>query len=97
MTPNLSDLRKIARKRSKYLRDSEKGLMSRAASMQRKLNAYVLNMLVPTFQMRNNRLTNTANNLNKVNNVSGLKKFMKNVVDLAMLEYYEKLCSVLLL
>tara|TARA_R100000654_G_scaffold16619_2_gene34880 strand:+ start:311 stop:1186 length:876 start_codon:yes stop_codon:yes gene_type:complete len=89
MTPNLSDLRKIARKRSKYLRDSEKGLMSRAASMQRKLNAYVLNMLVPTFQMRNNRLTNTANNLNKVNNVSGLKKFMKNVVDLAMLEYYE--------
>jgi len=86
----MSDLRKIARKRSKYLRDAESGLLSRSDTMQRKLNAYVLNTLVPSLQMRNNQLTNTASNLNKVNKVSGLKRFMKTVVDLAMLEYYEK-------
>ena len=90
MLPNISDLRKIARKRSKYLRDAESGLLSRSDTMQRKLNAYVLNTLVPSLQIRNNRLTNTASNLNKVNKVSGLKRFMKTVVDLAMLEYYEK-------
>jgi hypothetical protein len=90
MLPNMSDLRKIARKRSKYLRDAESGLLSRSDTMQRKLNAYVLNTLVPSLQMRNNQLTNTASNLNKVNKVSGLKRFMKTVVDLAMLEYYEK-------
>ena len=86
----MSDLRKIARKRSKYLRDAESGLLSRSDTMQRKLNAYVLNTLVPSLQMRNNQLTNTASNLNKVNKVSGLKRFMKTVVDLALLEYYEK-------
>ena len=86
----MSDLRKIARKRSKYLRNAESGLLSRSDTMQRKLNAYVLNTLVPSLQMRNNRLTNTASNLNKVNKVSGLKRFMKTVVDLAMLEYYEQ-------
>ena len=86
----MSDLRKIARKRSKYLRDAESGLLSRSDTMQRKLNAYVLNTLVPSLQMRNNQLTNTASNLNKVNKVSGLKRFMKTVVDLAMLEYYEQ-------
>lgn len=90
MTPNLTDLRKIARKRSKYLRGSEAGLLSRAASMERKLNAYVLNTLVPSLQMRNNKIINTTANLNKVNKVAGLKRFMKTVVDLAMLEYYEK-------
>jgi hypothetical protein len=90
MTPNLTDLRKIARKRSKYLRGSEAGLLSRAASMERKLNAYVLNTLVPSLQMRNNTIINTTANLNKVNKVAGLKRFMKTVVDLAMLEYYEK-------
>lgn len=88
--PTVTELKKLARKRSAILRSSEKGLLSRAASMQRKLNAYVLNTLLPSLDIRGNQISNTNANLNKVNKASGLKNFMKNVVNLKMFEYYTK-------
>ena len=90
MLPNLTDLRKIARSRSSLLRTAEKGLLSRAATMERKLNAYVLRTLIPSMQIRNSKLVNTAVNLKKINKATGLKRFMHTVVDAAMYDYYDK-------
>tara|TARA_R110002096_G_scaffold27031_5_gene83096 strand:+ start:198 stop:1070 length:873 start_codon:yes stop_codon:yes gene_type:complete len=90
MPPKITDLRKLARGRSSLLRTAEKGLLSRATTMQRKLNAYVMRILMPSLQIKNNKLVNSSVNLRKINKASGLKSFMHNVIDLAMFEYYDK-------
>ena len=57
--------------------------------MERKLNAYVLRTLIPSMQIRNSKLVNTAVNLKKINKATGLKRFMHTVVDAAMYDYYD--------
>lgn len=90
--PKLKDLENKARKRSKTLRDSEKGLLSTAEKLQRRLNAYVLNFLLPglEYNEQTNTIKNTNANLKKINEAKGLKRFLKNVINLGFLEYYEK-------
>lgn len=88
MLPTITDLKKIARKRSALLRSSEKGLLDRSASLERRLNAYVLNTLIPSLQIRNNKILNTNSNLKKINNPSRLKSFLKNVINASLYEYY---------
>ncbi len=88
--PTVTELRKLARKRSKLLRQSESGLMSRASTMERKLNRYVLDTLLPKLEISDsNTIRNTTANLNKVNKATGLKKFMKNVVNVEMFKFYD--------
>jgi hypothetical protein len=82
--PTITELRKIARQRSSILRNSEKGLLARANSMERKLNAYLLGTFFPS------KVKNTTFNLKKINKATGLKKFIKNVVNVAMFGYYDK-------
>ena len=72
------------------LRKAEKGLLKKAETLERKLNAYMLNTLLPSLDMSNGKVTNTAANLTKVNKATGLKKFMRTVVNAAMFEYYDK-------
>ncbi len=95
MLPNITDLRKIARGRSSRLRTAEKGLLSRAATMERKLNAYVLRILLPSMQIRNHKLVNSSVNLKKINKATGLKSFMHEIIDAAMFDYYDKQFSAL--
>ncbi len=90
MLPRITDLRKIARARSSYLRAAESGLLTKAKSQERKLNSYVLRTFIPSLQIRNNRVINTSANLKKINKASGLKRFLKEVVNLALFNYYEK-------
>ena len=90
MLPNITDLKKIARGRSSFLRAAEAGLMAKTRTQERKLNSYVLRTFIPSLQIRNNRVINTAANLKKVNKASGLKSFIKEVVNFALFEYYEK-------
>jgi hypothetical protein len=90
MLPNITDLKKIARGRSSFLRAAEAGLMAKTRTQERKLNSYVLRTFIPSLQIRNNRVINTAANLKKVNKASGLKRFIKEVVNFALFEYYEK-------
>lgn len=87
--PTVTELRKLARKRGATLRGAESGLMDKAKAQERKLNRYVLNTLIPSLDISNNRVKNTNANLKKINKAGGLKKFIKNVVNLAMFEYYE--------
>lgn len=87
--PTVTALRKQARKRSSLLRKSEKGLLTRSATMERKLNAYVLSILLPSLDISNNQVKNTNANLKKINKASGLKSFIKKVVNVAMLDYYD--------
>jgi hypothetical protein len=87
--PTVTELRKQARIRSASLRAAEKGLLTRSATMQRSLNAYILNFFLPTLDVSNNQIKNTNANLKKVNNASGIKAFMKKVVNVAMLDYYD--------
>lgn len=86
----LTDLRKVARKRSALLRSSEKGLLQRAATMERRLNAFVLNNLLPSLDISGGRIKNSQANLKKINKASALKRFIKNTVNVAMFEYYDK-------
>jgi hypothetical protein len=90
--PKLKDLENKARKRSETLRDSETGLLSTAEKLQRRLNAYILNFLLPglEYNEQTNTIKNTNANLKKINEAKGLKRFLKNVVNLGFLEYYEK-------
>lgn len=87
--PTVTELRKVARDRSRILRESEKGLLNRTSSLERRLNAYVINSLIPSLEISNNRVKNTNANIKKINKAGGLKKFVKNVVNLAMFDYYE--------
>jgi len=86
----IKELRKVARKRSRMLRRAESGLLKRAGNMERKLNAYLLNILLPSLDISNGNITNTQANLRKINSASGLKNFIKNVVNLEMFKYYDK-------
>lgn len=90
MLPNITDLKKIARGRSSFLRAAESGLMSKTATTERKLNSYVLRTFIPSLQIRNNKVINTSSNLKKINKASGLKSFIKEVVNFYLFEYYEK-------
>ena len=90
MLPNITDLKKIARGRSSFLRAAESGLMARTATMERKLNAYVNSIFIPSLQIRNNKVINTSANLKKINKASGLKRFIKTVVNEYLFSYYEK-------
>ena len=49
--PTITELRKLARKRSAILRASESGLIKKAKSQERKLNKYVLDTLLPSFDI----------------------------------------------
>ena len=81
--PTVTELRASARKRSSLLRKAESGLMSRSATMERKLNSYVLTELMPRLEISDsNTIKNTTANLQKVNKASGLKSFMKRVINL---------------
>lgn len=88
--PTVTYLRKIARKRSSILRASESGLLDKTASQERKLNSYVLNTLVPSLEIDSNTNTikNTNVNLKKINKAGGLKRFIKNVINVSLNEYY---------
>ena len=88
MLPTITDLKKIARQRSALLRASEKGLLERTATLERKLNTYILNTLIPSLDIRNNRITNTNRNLKIINNPASLKTFIKNVVNADLYKYY---------
>ena len=88
MLPNVTDLKKIARKRSALLRSTEKGLLDRSTTLERRLNAYVLNTLIPSLQISNNKIVNTNSNLKKINNPSSLKTFLKNVINASLYDYY---------
>lgn len=90
MLPNITDLKKIARGRSSFLRAAESGLMARTATTERKLNAYVTRTFIPSLQIRNNKVINTSANLKKINKASGLKRFIKEVVNQYLFDYYEK-------
>lgn len=90
--PKLKDLETKARKRSKTLRDSETGLLSTAEKLQKRLNAYVLDFVLPglEYNEQTNTIKNTNANIKKINEAKGLKRFLKNVVNLGFFEYYEK-------
>lgn len=88
--PTITELRKIARKRSSILRTSESGLIDKAKSQERKLNRYVLDTLLPSFDInaQTNTLKNTNANLKKINRASGLRRFIRKVVNVFMNDYY---------
>jgi len=88
--PRVTDLKKIARKRSSILRASESGLIKKTTSQERRLNSYVLNTLIPSLEIEGGRIKNTNANLKKINKAGGLKKFVKNVINGQMYEYYLK-------
>lgn len=88
--PKLTDIRKNARNRSSSLRASESDLLTKAKALQGRLNAYVLNRLLPTLDISNGQVKNTTNNLRKVSTLKSLKIFIKNVVNASMYDYYTK-------
>jgi hypothetical protein len=91
MPPTVTELRKKARERAALLRKSEKGLLSKASAMQRRLNSYVLNYFLPSLQINeNNTIKNTNANLKKANKAGGLKRFIKKVVNVSMFDYYDQ-------
>jgi len=87
---NLNDLNKIARKRSTFVDSSEKGLISKAATLQRRLNAYVTKVLIPSLDIKNGSIVNSSTNLKKINKVAALKRFVRDVINLNLYEYYNK-------
>lgn len=95
MPPTVTELQKEARKRGALLRKSESGLMTRASSLQRRLNSYVTSKLLPSLDISNGQIRNTTANLKKINKATGLKKFMREVVNAAMYDYYAKQFSSL--
>ncbi len=91
MPPTVTELRKKARERAALLRKSEAGLLAKASAMQRRLNAYVLNYFLPSLEINdNNTIKNTNANLKKANKAGGLKRFIKNVVNVSMFDYYDQ-------
>lgn len=88
MLPSLTELKKIARQRSALLRASEKGLLKRTATLERKLNTYILNTLIPSLDIRNNTIINSNRNLKLINNPASLKIFIKNVINADLYKYY---------
>ena len=91
MPPTVTELRKKARERAALLRKSETGLLDKANALQRRLNAYILNYFLPTLEVNdNNTIKNTNANLKKANKAGGLKRFIKNVVNVAMYDYYDQ-------
>lgn len=88
--PTVTSQQKIARIRGKLLRQSEKGLMKIAGSQERKLNNYVLNNLLPELDISGGQIKNTTANLRKINRATGLKAFIKKVVNVFMFGYYDK-------
>lgn len=86
--PKLKDIRSNARKRSAILRIAEGGLMEKASASQSRLNAYVLNELLPSLDIENGRVKSTTSNLRKASQLKGLKKFLRNVVNASMYDYY---------
>ena len=87
--PKLKDIRSNARKRSAILRIAEGGLMDKASASQSRLNAYVLNELLPSLDIENGRVKSTTSNLRKASQLKGLKKFLRNVVNASMYDYYD--------
>ncbi|MCW8966606.1 MAG: hypothetical protein OQK82_07980, partial [Candidatus Pacearchaeota archaeon] len=90
MLPTVKALQKEARKRGAMLRKSESGLLSNAASMQDKLDSYIINTFLPSLDISNGQIKNTTTNLKKINKATGLKKFMRDVVNASMYAYYDK-------
>ncbi len=88
--PTITELQKLARKRGKVLRESEDGLMNKAKSQERKLNNYLLNSFIPSLQIDSvtNTFRATSANLKKVNSATGIKRFIKKVVNTFMNDYY---------
>ena len=88
--PTITELQKLARKRGKVLRESEDGLMNKAKSQERKLNNYLLNSFIPSLQIDSvtNTFKATSANLKKVNSATGIKRFIKKVVNTFMNDYY---------
>jgi hypothetical protein len=89
MKPTKTKLNKAARKRGSTMRKAESGLLNKAVSLQSKLNGYILNVLMPSLDISNGKISNTTANLKKINKATGLKKFMRTVVNQAMFEYYD--------
>jgi len=89
-SPKLTELSKIARKRSALLRSSEKGLLDKASSLEVKLNDYILKVLLPSLDIKNGKILNSNANLKFTNSSTGLKKFIKDVVNSAMFDFYDK-------
>lgn len=87
---NLDKLNKIARKRSSFVDSSEKGLLARAKVLQKRLNAYVRSILIPSLDIKGGKIVNSSANLKKINRITALKKFIREVVDIGMYEYYDK-------
>lgn len=88
--PTVTSQQKIARQRGEQLRLAEKGLMSRSKTADSRLNRYVLDKLLPTLDIEGGKVKNTAKNLKLVNRLTGLKKFMRTVVNQFMFGFYDK-------
>ncbi|OED34282.1 hypothetical protein AB832_07955 [Flavobacteriaceae bacterium (ex Bugula neritina AB1)] len=86
----ISDLRKIAAKRSSFMRKSESGLLSRAAILQKRLNNYVLNVLLPSLEVKDGRIVNSQKNIKAINKSKAVRRFFKEVVNISLYEYYDK-------
>lgn len=86
----LGRLNKIARKRGSFVDKSEKGLLARANVLQNRLDSYIIKILVPSLDIKNGKIVNSAANLKRINKISGLKKFINEVINLSMYEYYDK-------
>ncbi len=86
----LGRLNKIARSRGVFVDKSEKGLLARANVLQNRLDSYIIKILVPSLDIKNGKIVNSAANLKRINKISGLKKFINEVINLSMYEYYDK-------
>jgi len=88
--PTITELRKIAASRFKQVQASEKGLLSKTNTLQRKLNAFMRQVFIPSLDIDNGRIKNTNANLLKIKKASKLRAFLKNVINLSLLDYYDK-------
>ena len=87
--PTITELKKIAQKRTRILRDSEAGLMRKTKAQERRLNSYLLNKLIPKLDIgADNRVKNTAKNLNLINNSKALRRFVKKTIDFFIQDFY---------
>ena len=84
----IKDLNKLARNRGSFVGASEKGLIARTKVMEKRLNSYVIKNLVPSLDIKGGKVVNSATNLKRINKITGLKKFMREVVNLSMHDYY---------
>jgi len=88
--PTVTKLQQQARIRGRQILQAEKGLLSKATTLQRSLNNYVLNKFLPTLDISNGRISNTTANLRKASNAKGLKAFIKKAVNTVMFQYYDE-------